>query len=133
MYTLEKSFEEMRIGSRKRNRSERYEYEYSSVNEINNLLKTIKIANGSEDEMGDDEQEMGDDDDDSIIRNEEYKYLINSWNMENEENMYCAEDINYPDREKEMYGYETLYDGFYNSEDELFDYCRSDNDFNDNE
>jgi hypothetical protein len=128
MFSLEQSFNNISINTKKRNKNERYE----NVNEIDDLFKNIKIVNDSEEEMGDDEEEMGDDDDESIIRHEkEYKNLIGSWNTDNNVNIDSTEDTDFPDKEKEIYGYETLYEGFYSSND--FDYWTSENDFNDNE
>lgn len=126
MLSIIESFESMNI-NKKRVRSERYE----NVQEIDNLFKSIKISNNS-DEEADDEDECGDSDDDSTIRHEEeYQELIKYWNINNIDN---TEDIDYPDPEKEVYGYETLYEGFYDSDGkDEFDYWTSDNDFNDND
>jgi hypothetical protein len=135
MLSITESFGKMKINMKKRNKSDRYESDRCE-SEIVNLFKSIKIVDGDDEEMGDDEKEMGDDDDDSTIQNKEeeekYKNLIESWNMINIDN---TEDVDFQDREKEIHGYETMYEGFYNSNDEFdeFDYWTSENDFNDNE
>lgn len=129
MLSIIESFESMNI-SKKRVRTERYE----NVQEIDNLFKSIKISNNGDDEEADDDDECGGSDDDSPIphkeeyQEEEYQELIKYWNIDN------TEDIDYPDPEKEVYGYETLHEGFYDSDGkDEFDYWTSDNDFNDND